>query len=396
MKLLRWHVLARALAAGLMMSACGGGVETGGTGAYIEGPVAGFGSVIVNGVRLDERGARIEDAEGRPQPAAALRLGMRLEVDAGPLGRDTDGALHAAAAHVRIAPELRGPVSAIVGASPFIAVLGQSVRITAATVMDGVPGGLPALEVGDTVEVHGFPESPAGNDRYVATRIDRLGAAPPSFQVRGLVRALDVAGRTLRIGQQHYDLALTGVPPGLANGRLVRLAVATTPVGGRWPVQSIAVEARRPAEGAEAVVEGTVTALSSRERFELNGIAVDARGATLVDGDDAVVLGARLKVQGRAWDGVLTASRVESRGDQKAHDEGFDLRAVVGDLDPVARTFTLRGVSVSYGSVPPPQFVNGGVSDLAEGRQVRVRGVLAPDRTQVVATRIEFVEGGPP
>ena len=74
MKLLRWHVLARALAAGLMLSACGGGVETGGTGAYIEGPVAGFGSVIVNGVRLDERGARIEDAEGRPQPAAALQL----------------------------------------------------------------------------------------------------------------------------------------------------------------------------------------------------------------------------------------------------------------------------------------------------------------------------------
>ncbi|HET9821328.1 MAG TPA: hypothetical protein VFQ16_05830, partial [Burkholderiaceae bacterium] len=56
--------LAVALALGVTLSGCGGGVETGGTGAsntYAEGPITGFGSVIVNGVRFDDRSADVED-----------------------------------------------------------------------------------------------------------------------------------------------------------------------------------------------------------------------------------------------------------------------------------------------------------------------------------------------
>lgn len=393
MKPLRLPCLLRALAAGLLLSACGGGVETGGTGAgsYVEGPVTGFGSVIVGGVRFDEASARIEDDEGNAQPAAALRLGMRLKVDAGAIGGDADGGRSATASRVRVAPELLGPVTAIVGTSPFIEVLGQSVRVTAATVVDGVPGGLSALTTGEIVEVHGFPESPSGNDRYVATRIERRGATPPAFRVRGLVRGLDAAARTLRIGQQQYDLAATGVPAGLTNGQLVRLTVGTATVGGRWPVLSIAVEPRRLDDRDEAEVEGAVTALVSSERFELNGIAVDARGATFVDGSAVVAVGARLKVRGRAQAGVLVAANVELRSDQEAYDEGFDLRDALTGLDPVAQTFFVHEVGVFYGGMPPPQFDNGTAADLANGRRVRVRAVLSADRTRVVATRIEFV-----
>lgn len=396
MKPAHWYPLARALVASLMLSACGGGVETGGTGAYVEGPVAGFGSVIVGGVRLDETGAHIEDDEGRPQPAAALRLGMRLEVDAGAIGNDVDGGRSAAAAHLRIAPELVGPVTTIVGTSPFVDVLGQSVRVTAATVVEGVPGGLPALAVGDIVEMHGFPESPGGNDRYLATRIERRSDAPAAFRVRGLVRGLDVAARALRIGQQHYDLAATGVPDGLSNGALVRLTVATAQVGGRWPVLAIAIEPRRPADRDQAEVEGVVTASNGSDSFALNGIAVDARRASFPDGRAVVAVGTRLKVRGRTQDGVLAASVVELRSDQEAYEEGFDLRDALSGLDTVARSFSVHGVGVLYGGTPAPQFVNGTAADLADGRRVRVRGVLAADRTRVVATTIEFVNGAAP
>ncbi|MFG5407481.1 hypothetical protein ABXN37_04305 [Piscinibacter sakaiensis] len=47
--------------------------------------------MIVNGVRYDERGARIEDDAGRPRAAADLRLGMVTEIDAGPVQRDAAG-----------------------------------------------------------------------------------------------------------------------------------------------------------------------------------------------------------------------------------------------------------------------------------------------------------------
>ncbi|MDH4062195.1 MAG: hypothetical protein OEU94_15415, partial [Aquincola sp.] len=63
----------------LWLAACGGGVETGGTGAtgaFIEGPITGFGSIIVEGVRFDESAARIEDADGGGIVRDALRLGM--------------------------------------------------------------------------------------------------------------------------------------------------------------------------------------------------------------------------------------------------------------------------------------------------------------------------------
>ncbi|HVK32213.1 MAG TPA: DUF5666 domain-containing protein [Burkholderiaceae bacterium] len=383
--------LLRSALAGLLLAACGGGVETGGTGAgaYVEAPVSGFGSVIAGGVRFEVATAHIEDAEGQGLDAAALQLGMRIEVEAGAIGHDADGARSAAAQRVRVAAELLGPVSGFVGTSPFIEVLGQAVRVTAATVVGGVPGGLPALTVGDIVEVHGFPEAGGGSDRYVATRIERRDAATPAFRVRGLVRSLDAVARTLRIGQQQYDLGTTGVPAGLANGQMVRLVVGTTPVHGRWPVLSIRSEPRRLADRDEAEVEGVVTALASPTHFEVNGIEVHARDAAFVDGN--VALGARVRVRGRAEAGALFAGRVELRSDQEAYEEGFDLRDAVTALDPLAQTFALRGMPVFYGSVPPPRFDNGSAADLAAGRRVRVVGLLSADRTRVVASRIEFV-----
>jgi len=44
--------------------------------------------------------------------------------------------------------------------------------------------------------------------------------------------------------------------------------------------------------------------------------------------------------------------------------------------------------------VPPPRFDDGTAADLLRvpAPRVRVRGMLAPDRTRVIATRIEFVD----
>lgn len=381
----------RTWAAALLLSACGGGVETGGTGSYVEGPVAGFGSVIVGGVRLEEGAARIEDSDGQLRDASALRLGMRVEVDADTIVDEPGGARRSAASRVRIAPELLGPVTALNGGSPFVDVLGQSVRITPATVIDGVPDGVAGLAPGDLIEVHGFPEPLVGNDRYVATRIERRGAALPSWRVRGLVRNLDAGARTLRIGQQIYDLTATGIPAGLANGQVVRLVVQTAAVAGRWPVLSLSVEDRRLPDRDEVEIEGLVTAATSSTRFEVNGIEVDASGATFLDASGGLVPGARVKLRGRSVGGVLVADSVDLRSDGEAYSDGVDLRGPLSAVDPASQTFVVRGVTVFHGSVPPPSFVGGSAADLSNGRIVRVRGLLSADGTRVVAALIEFV-----
>jgi hypothetical protein len=385
----------RALLACLLLVACGGGVETGGTGAtgssYVEGPVTGFGSVIVAGIRFDESSARVEDADGNLRDRSELRLGMRLEVEGGAIADDSDGGRSATATRVRIVADLLGPITAIDASGQLIAVLGQAVRLSAATVIDGAAGGLASLAVGNVVEVHGFVEPTSLADSYVATRVERRSAAPTTYHVRGLVRNLDATARTLRIGGQVFDLAATGVPAGLADGQIVRLALQTAQVSGRWPVTAITVESRALPTRDDAEVEGLVTAITSSSRFSIDGITVDASGATFPGGSAGLVTGARVKVRGRSANGELVATQVDVRSDQDAFNDGIDVRDVIASLDTTAQTFSVRGVTVFYGSVPAPRFDNGTAADLANGKRVRVRGTLSADRTRAVATRIEFV-----
>ena len=372
----------------LALTACGGGVETGGTGAgaYIQGPISGFGSIIVAGVRFDDTAARIEDPDNTVRRREDLRLGMLVEVESGPIGDDGAGGRTATASRVRLASELLGPLSLVDLANGRLVVLGQPVRLTAATVVDVGAVGTPSLQVGNVVEVHGFF---ALDEGYVATRVERRAAPPASYRVRGLVRDLDPNARTLRIGLQGFDLSATGVPSGLANGQFVRLTLQTAQAGGRWPVTAVTVEAPSAGDRDEAEVEGLISAYSGPAVFSVNGVRVDAAAATFVDGTAGLRLGVRVKVRGRSQAGVLVAATVDIRSDDDAFSEGVDIRDAIGSVDAPAQTFTLRGITVFYGS--SPLFDNGTAADLAPTRRVRVRGNVSADRTRVIATRIEFV-----
>jgi hypothetical protein len=380
----------RTLALVLLLAACGGGVETGGTGAtgssYVDGPITGFGSIIVGGVRFDDSNARVEDADGALRSRDELRLGMRVQVDGGAIGTDAGGARNATATRVRIGSELLGPITGAVSAS-VIEVLGQSVQVRASTVVDGVAGGVTVLQPGDIVEVAGFVEPGTASDAYVATRIERRSVAPAAYRVRGIVR--DLAGSVLRVGSQSFDLSGVSAPSGLANGVFVRLTVATQQVGGRWPVTAASIDARRIDDRDDAEVEGLITALTSTTRFAVDGVEVDAGAARFNDGTAGVVLGARVKVRGRSTGGQLIASEVELRDESTVFNEGIDVRDVIQTLDTAAKTFVVRGVVVDYSQ--SPRYDNGSETDLANGVNVRVRGMLSADRTRAVATRIEFL-----
>jgi hypothetical protein len=369
----------------LVLTACGGGVETGGTGAgaYVQGPIAGFGSVIVAGVRFDDSTAIIEDPDRTVRDRNGLRLGMLVEIESGPIGDDGSGGRIATARRVRLASELLGPVGIIDLDNARIGVLGQLVRLTPATVVDGVVGGAAALASGNVVEVYGFFDPIGG---YVATRIERRATLPETYRVRGVVRALD--GATLRIGLQLFDLSAIDVPAGLAEGQFVRLALRPTPVDGRWQATAIAIETRSVGDRDEAEIEGLISAYTSAAEFSVNGVRVDASNANAAGG---LALGVRVKVRGRGQAGVLVAASVDIRSDDDAYVEGVDIRDAIETVDPATQTFTLRGITVFYGSVPPDRFDNGTAADLAPARPVRVRGLLGPDRTRVIATRIEFI-----
>ena len=163
-----------------LLAACGGGVGTGGTGAFASGPITGFGSIIVNDVRL----RRISGAHrGRHGSRAAQRaticgLGTVVEVDSDAVRNDA-----ATASRVRITSERIGRVDAV--APTLLTVNGLPVRFNGGTVFDeSFSGGAAGVAAGAVVEVHGFATArpakcwPRASNR--APRPPRSSSAPPS------------------------------------------------------------------------------------------------------------------------------------------------------------------------------------------------------------------------
>lgn len=392
----RWRAVIASML--LTLGACGGGVETGGTGAYVQGPVVGFGSVIVAGIRFDERTAVVADADDAPFDRNNLRLGMLVEVESDRPVADGSGGRTATATRVRLASSLLGPVQAVGLTESRIRVLGQIVRLTPATVLEGLPGGVASLQVNDVVEVHGFLSPPGLLADVIATRVERRASVLAAFRVRGSAHNIDAVARTLRIGFETFDLSAIGLPPDLVDGAVLRLRVGTVQQpGGRWLVQAAVVETRRLADRDEAEVEGLITSFTGTTRFTVNGVEVETNnGTSFPDGTAGLAVGARVEVEGRIVGGTLIANRVELRSDDRVFDEGFELRGRMSALNTGVRTFVVRGVTVAYGASPPLRYDGGNEADLADNRCVRVRATLDSDRVRTVAYRIEFINNCDP
>ena len=394
-----WHATRRCTLylAGLsglaaLVVACGG-VDSGGTGSYAAGPITGYGSIIVGGVHYDERNARVEDDSGTVRTADDLQLGMVTEIRASdPVG--AAGMQSATATSVRFRSELVGPVDAVDSTLGTLTVLGQKVQINATTVFDArLAGGLAALRVGDVVEVFGQLDASA-QQRYTATRIEpRAGAA--SYKLRGIVTALDNTGtlKTLVIGGQTIDFSAIGSDLRLSRGQLLRVLFDTSKVGGNWVASAIEIGTRYLPDRDSAEVEGRITAFTSIEVFEVDGIPIATGAETLFpDGRAGVVLGARVEVRGSSSGGTLNATRIAIEGDNGGGPDPFEFSGVIQSLDTTAQTFVMRGFTVHWSDTT--RFATGSsASSLRNLREAEVKGALSADGTRLEATSIQIESG---
>jgi Domain of unknown function (DUF5666) len=375
---------ALALAAG----GCGG-VDSGGTGTgmsptYASGPIDGFGSVIVGGVHFDDSSAHIEDDAGHLLARDALKLGMRTEILASAVSVNA-GISSAVAESIRVRSEILGPIESIDIPGGLLRVLGQRVRIVASTVFDSaLSGGLAALAVGDTVEVHGTLD--LAGARYVASRIERrTGVA--GYTLRGVVATLSLAAQTITLGDALIDwsrAAPSDPATALAPGRLVRLSLELAPVAGVWRASAVTSGAMMLADREFAEVEGRITAFTSATAFVLNGIPVDATAASPPAG---LALGVRVEVHGSLRSGVLVASRIQIENDDASDAGAFEVEGTIDTVEaPPAQRFTVRGVSVNWSAAT--RFVSSTAADIKVGRKVAVTGPLSADRTRIDATSI--------
>lgn len=374
--------------AAVLITACGGGVGTGGTGTYAAGPISGFGSIIVGGVRYDETQATITDDMGRQRSTAELKLGAMVEVEAGSVLVDASGAAQARAQRVRLTSDIVGPVSALAPSAGRLMVLGQEVRVAADTVFDTrLPAGLASLLSGTVVEV--YARYDASSNAYVATRLE-VASDPTAWKIRGTVTSVDAASGTLRIGNTTV-VAPVGVAAGLATGQTVRLQLQSSNVPGA-AVQAIAASnaERKPGEGSEVRLSGLVTSWVSAALFSVDGVLVDASTSTFPDGQAGLKLGARVEVRGTALSAQVRAVEVRVEAEDAAVTREFDFKGAIEAVDTRAKTFVLRGTTISYDR-PGLRLDGGTESDLTVGRSVEVKAVpSAKDRSRVEAIRIVF------
>jgi hypothetical protein len=386
-----WAALTAAIAAAALVSCGGGGGDSPATtvtptsapSVYAAGPITGFGSVIINGVRFDDSTASISDDDGRTMPEAEVHLGMQAEVNGLRGADDTHGVAH----EIHIHSALIGPVSAVDSAAGTLTVLGQTVTVNAQTAFDtALASGLASVATGAVVQVHG--QFDAASTRYVATRVE-LDAGATHYKIRGTITALDATAKTLSIGATAVDFSTTiGVPTDLAVGNLVAIRLATTPVSGVWTAMAVVDGQRLVHDHDEAHLRGVISAFTSATQFSVDGNPVDASGAAFPNGQAGVVLGATVEVEGPLVNGIVVATVVHLENEHEHDGSRVELHGTISALDTTAQTFVVRGVTVSYAA--PVDFHSGSATGLANGLFVEVRGGFSADGTVVDATRIDL------
>lgn len=369
----------------------GGGGGIGGTGAFSVGPISGFGSVIVNGVRYDDTRASITSDDGAVFPRSSLSLGMWVAVQ----GSTPSNGLSTATSIV-VSGELQGPISGTPNSSnKTFVVLGQTVEVTGNTFFSAsLRNGFASLAADAVVEVHGLADPV--NNRLTATFIEQKNA-PSEYKIQGVIRNLDDNAKTFSIGSIRLNYGSASdirVPP--ANNALVRVRMqATNPAPATWTVTRIRKPEDALADQNEVGFAGLITAFTSLSSFSVNNTPVDTRSAAFPEGTAGIILGARVEVKGSVSGGVLQATRVKPQDDDALE---FELHGTVSSpsTNSGGGAFTLTsasGFNVQVVWANGITFLGGTAAGLTNARQIEVKGLLADassTNSRVTASRISF------
>jgi hypothetical protein len=396
----------KALAAAIIattVTACGGGggggsvdignppISAGDSSAAVSsGTIDGFGSIFVNGIEYETGDAEII-VNGQAADESALSLGMVVSVR----GDTNDDGATGNALRVVFDNEVKGPISAIEPTADNDAKLLTVLGIVAivertGTVFDDVT--FDSLAVGDLVEISGFRET---DSRLRASRVEKKSQFVPGqseVEVKGVISNL--GEQTFNLGSLVVDFStasLEDIPGGtLTNG----LTVEVKGTAEENLVQATRIE--RASSVTDLVgtdddfsVQGPITNADGN-LFQINGVRVDASGATLFPTGLTLANGAFVEAEG-VWNGeVLLATRVEARRGRIEIEAAVD--AIEGDsirLGLFNGTVTILTDSTTLvdGDTDDDGDDNLRVSDLRAGDFLEIEAVQNGD--QLLATRID-------
>jgi hypothetical protein len=369
----RRHWIALAVAS---LAGCGGGDSTvagdpgtGGTGIYSSGKIAGFGSVIVNGIRFDDSSAAIWLDGDRLPDSSTLRLGMV----AGVAGMRNSDQVSGTANSIRIWSVAQGCVTTVTplaGGGVSFALMGMTIDAGPSAVFgDGLVAA--GITSGMRLKVWGLQADATGR-QWAATRVEPDQAG--SSVTTGLV---------VLMGAQRYvnGIKLLGRrADALLKGQLVRARGVLDVVAMALQVDQVEDVGVRPDPGSdvEVEVEGVVTALLPNGHFMLGSVEVDGSGLAPAQ----VQVGARLEVHG-VWKGQVLVARKVEQEDGATHSSA-EIEGLIEAFTSVA-DFVVRGQRCDASAA---RIEGGRVEDLKVGLKVHVKGSVDGDVLKVTSLEI--------
>jgi hypothetical protein len=360
----------------------------------VSGTVTGFGSLIVDGVRIDDKlvaafKERIDGALSHVE----LKLGQHVEVE-------HDGNL--VATKIRVSAEVEGSVSAVDLAARTITVLGQTITINSdpalgpATVFGAPYAGLGDIKVADAVEIHGLIKVDAASKVTLqATRIEKK-AADVTDSVNGIVFDQVASAHTFKVGTLLIDYgSATVLPAGavITNGAEVSVAIPVGTVATGVAVKATAIKVKdRKAEsqGKEVELGGAVSAFDTEHKIlTVNGVKVDVSTVKFdQDGKGLADLkpGAYIVVKGMYNDDkVLKAATVVIRGIDQEKGKDVELHGTIVDFKSLA-DFKVRGVSIDASHAVIDTASCAGNASFGNETQVAVLGSLSATGVVTIAS----------
>lgn len=384
------------LCAALSLAACGGGGSASPTtpvatqvpevvqGApMITGTVDGFGSLIVDGKRIDNHGvvAQTERANGL-LGNVDIKLGHRVEVQ-------HDGNL--VAKQVRVRSTVEGKVQSLDVATNSLKVMGQHITVNS----DAAKGPVTAFEspytqlsdvkVDDNVEVHALLNKEAtGKPVLQATRIAKRDADTHD-RIHGVVTELSSTAHTFKLGEliiDYTEAKLTPEKAVLENGLEVQVfmaAGATVTNNTAKAKQVIVLSRKTETEGKPAELGGAISALDTTAKtMTMNAVVVDISAATFNQPGKSMAdlkLGMYVVVKGVYVSHTsLKASTIVIRGVDGEKDRVIELHGTILDYQSNA-SFKVRDVKVDA-SAAVIDAVSCKGTLLANNMQVEIKGAL--------------------
>ena len=370
-----------------------------GRSGIASGPIANFGSVIVNGVRYDTDSATftVNDAPGSQSD---LKVGQVVVVTGTIDNNGTTGT----ADTVFFDDNVKGPIQSIDVPNNQLVVLGQTVLVTADTSFDDSISSrsLAGLNVGDIVEVSGLVNA---NGDISATRIE-LKPAGTQLEVHGLVSAHDAGNMRFNINALVVDYSsatLDNFPGGqISDGDPVEAKGMTFGAGGELIATQVELEnpLANGADGDRIEIEGFITRFASATDFDVSGLAVTTTGSTVFEGGAAGDLGLNIKVEVEGdlnSSGVLVAEKVDIR-----RAKAVRATANLDSVDAANNSVVLLGITVKIDALTRIEDKSSAdvepltLSDVNVGDYVEIRGSEFPAGSrEILATIFEREDSDP-